>query len=126
MEPFTLTVVFIVVAMLGYARGRHDESRKTAAAIDKSVDARVAVEAAKLQTQQPAPEFKAPVAIGQRFRYLGLEMLCTSHSFSMPMSLPMACVKAEYVADGVVRMAVWPVGELEALQIELNRAGAAA
>ncbi len=125
MDPFALTMIFIAMAMFAYARGRTDGRREQViaaakAAIDKAADEM----AAAANLTQRLPEFKAPVAIGDRFRYLGLDMLCTGHSMQTTMGT-VPCLKSEYVAsDGTVRSAVFVGTDIDALRAEVARASA--
>lgn len=67
---------------------------------------------------QPPP----PVTIGQRFTYMGLLMVCVSHSIRMPLGVLAPGMSAEYVdADGLVRSHYWTPEQYGAVRAELAR-----
>ena len=71
-------------------------------------------------TQAQVP---APVSIGDRFTYMGLQMLCVSHSIRMPLGVLAPGMSAEYIdVDGIVRGHYWTPEQLDAVRAELQRA----
>lgn len=71
-------------------------------------------------TQAQVP---APVSIGDRFTYMGLQMICVSHSIRMPLGVMASGMSAEYIdVDGLVRGHYWTPEQLDAVRAELQRA----
>ena len=72
------------------------------------------------------PPFDAPVAIGERFHYLGLEMLCLGHQVTTPGAPPWMAlngIRCEYVAgDGALRSWCFYPSDMAALRAEIERA----
>lgn len=66
----------------------------------------------------------APVSIGDRFTYMGLQMLCVSHSIRMPLGVMAPGMSAEYIdVDGLVRGHYWTPEQYGAVRAELARRG---
>lgn len=64
-------------------------------------------------------EMKPPVAIGERFKYLGVEMVCSRHCF-YPYTFDV--VVAEYVNFiGEIKEVVFTPADWDALNSELKR-----
>ncbi len=64
----------------------------------------------------------APVAIGTRFPYLGIEMLCVSHTVRMSPGISMPGMTAEYLdGDGVMRAYYWTPDQFDAVRSEVRR-----
>lgn len=82
--------------------------------------------AAEAAPAQPVVETKvydvAPVAIGTRFPYLGIEMLCVSHTVRMSPVISMPGMTAEYLdGDGVMRAYYWTPDQFDAVRSEVRR-----
>lgn len=127
---FLLALMTIVVYMIGHKDGRkrgdaevhgkQAHAMKALEAANQAVDVATASQKARIES---VPPFDAPVAIGARFTYLGIEMVCTSHIIlSSSFGHVVPGVKAEYVdCDGRVLGAVFPAHEMEALRAEMAR-----
>lgn len=66
-----------------------------------------------------------PVAVGERFPYLGIELLCLGHYANTVSSPPIAIpgIRAEYVdRDGIIRQTFFRADEIGALADEIRRA----
>lgn len=139
MDPFIplaliMTACIVCAYRMGFHSGRaaRDSDRPNLGS-DVGTAMKAAVESANAQLttiqQQMAetlnpkvPEdFVAPVAIGERFVYLGVRMLCTGHMVPRHIGL-VPGVFAEYIAfDGVVRQWAFAATELDALRVEIAR-----
>ena len=73
----------------------------------------------KNEPKPSQPEIKPPVAIGERFKYLGIEMVCARHwEFDTP--FPVVC--AEYVnKNGEIKYARFPPCDWSVLEAERVR-----
>lgn len=136
-DPITLTIFFVAALMFVYTRGRIDgrnatiteaKARSEAAmkdAVEKTAAAITSAAAAAVQLSpwpEPDPAFVAPVAIGERFRYLRVNMICTAHVTASPFGGYMPAVRADFQAnDGSIGTRVFSGPELVALQAELDR-----
>lgn len=66
--------------------------------------------------KEKIPPITPPIKVGERFIYLGIEMLCTRH-FDFPYEFQV--VKAEYVNTmGEIKYAVFPPCDWEVLRLE--------
>ena len=69
--------------------------------------------------KEPKPKPKPPVDVGKRFKYLGIEMVCTRH-WDYDTTFPV--VVAEYVnKHGEIQHAKFPPCDWLALEAELVR-----
>lgn len=121
-------ILFIVVQWVarwaygvGYKKAESDAAAKAAAASASAAPAAPTADVPPEQTRQP--QIDLPVAIGNRFTYLGIEMLCTGHTLLLPpFGMPSDGIRAEYVdRDGVLRTAAFVPSDLQALKAELMR-----
>mgnify|MGYP001571273219 CR=1 FL=1 len=65
------------------------------------------------------PELKPPVSIGERFKYLGVDMICCRH-FAWPYDCNI--VAAEYVTNlGEIKQIVFTPSDWNSLKAELGR-----
>jgi len=85
--------------------------------------------AAEAAPAQPVVETKvydvAPVAIGTRFPYLGIEMLCVSHAVRLSPGASLPGMTAEYLdGDGVMRAYYWTPDQFDAVRAEVRRGAA--
>lgn len=114
-----------VVALWAYGVGyRKAESDAVAKAAAASATAAPQAPSAVALPEPPRPQqVDLPVAIGNRFTYLGVEMLCVTHTvLTAPFGMPSAGIRAEYVdRDGVVRVAAFLPNDMQALKAELMR-----
>lgn len=96
-------------------------AQKALEAANQAVDIATASQQARIEA---APPFDPPVALGQRFTYLGVEMLCIGHCFHIPpFGQVVPGIRAEYVdRDGRVISASFPAMDMESLRAELARA----
>jgi len=118
-----VAVAFVFIYVRGRVDGRNAERRRTAAPASAvpppSVTPLPAAVAALMA-------FDPPVAIGMRFTYLGIEMLCTSHLVARPWGFVPGML-AEYAAnDGTVRQTMFAGSEIDALKQEIARRGVTA
>ncbi len=129
MDGYTMLLIGLAV-LTAYMQGRHDGRtknpteaalRQAEAAVKSANQAIEAGNAANAIAAAEAAAFKSPVAIGERFTYLGIEMLCTEHAVRLPMMLPIPGVCAEYVANGQLHSTRFLGAELDALRAEMKR-----
>lgn len=118
---------------IGYRSGWNDYSKKMRKDAETAISA-AAEAAAGVGRQQhnpppslmPAadPKNPPPVPVGQRFTYLGLQMICVAHAIRMPLGVLAPGMSAEYIdVDGIVRGHYWTPEQLDAVRAELQRAG---
>lgn len=129
-----LLLVVLLIYMTGHAAGRKAAVSALAesnAGVEQAksalASANAAVEAATkmARTQlEPTAAFVAPVAVGERFTYLGAQMLCTAHTVGTQFGL-LNGVRAEYLSQlGSVCLTTFTGEELDALKAELERGAA--
>lgn len=125
---FGLLCILAAVGVI-YMLGRSDGFKKKSemapqlkAAADQLV-ATVAMLKGQQSAASDAAAFDPPVAIGDRFTYLGREMLCSEHTFRHPIFGPLQGIGCEYVDnDGVLRGHFIHGQAVQALRAELGRA----
>lgn len=133
MDPNYLIVTAACVAgvighFIGYRSGWADCAKKVREDAEKAVSSAVsAAHHDRLPVGMPPStqaKVPAPVSIGDRFTYMGLQMLCVSHSIRMPLGVMAPGMSAEYVdVDGLVRGHYWTPEQYGALRAELARRG---
>ena len=71
------------------------------------------------RNKEPEPELKPPVQVGQRFKYLGVEMLCTRHGH---FDIPFPVVVADYVSNlGKIETSIFYPCDWPSLESELSK-----
>lgn len=76
-------------------------------------------------TSMPAAGGAPPVPIGERFDYIGLQMICVAHAVRMPMGMLGPGLSAEYRdRDGIVRGHYWTPDQFDAIRAEIKRTAA--
>ncbi len=117
-----LAAIAVFFAYLGgRVDGRAAAARTSEALKNEAAAGFAALASGSMSLSMPA-DFNAPVPIGARFIYLGVDMLCTGHQTLTPMGT-LHCVRAEYLAgDGAIRMAIFSGTEVDALRAEIGRA----
>lgn len=137
MDPYYLIVTAGCVAgvighFIGYRSGWNDYAKKirkdaetaVSAAAEAAAGARRPAETS-MSSLIAAAEGKSPppVPVGQRFTYLGLQMICVAHAIRMPLGVLAPGMSAEYIdVDGIVRGHYWTPEQLDAVRAELQRA----
>lgn len=125
-----LCMIAVIVYAIGFKDGRRSGDADVKAkqahaqtaleAANQAVDIATASQKARLAD---VPAFDPPVALGARFTYLGVEMLCIGHYFQLPPFGQMVPgIRAEYVdRDGRVVAAGFPASDMDSLRAEIAR-----
>lgn len=121
------TFIFLLV-LIGYpvcfyfgrSAGKREEFNRLKPNIDR-MEAAMKVLQDMTGTTAPATT-EWPVAVGHRFTYLGLMMVCTSHYIPLPSGMSIPGMVAEYVdADGMLRATSWTPQQFVAIKSEIGR-----
>lgn len=117
---FLLVLIgYPVCFYLGKLGGRSEEFKRLKPNIDR-MEAAMKVLQDMTGTNAPATT-EWPVAVGHRFTYLGLVMVCTSHYIPLPSGMSIPGMVAEYVdADGLLRIASWTTQQFAAIKAEID------
>ena len=70
------------------------------------------------------PRVEPPVKVGDKFTYLGVEMLCTANRAMEPHMGSYPCVVAQYLdSRGILRQEIFLHGKWNAIKKEIERQG---
>lgn len=121
-----LAVAVLCGHFIGYRSGWADCAKKVREDANKAVSSAVsAADANRLPVGMPPSTqaaVPAPVPVGQRFTYMGLQMICVAHAIRMPLGVLAPGMSAEYIdVDGIVRGHYWTPEQLDAVRAELGR-----